>query len=150
MMRLSNELDDFLHYLQIERGLAENTITSYHRDLNQYTEHLSKKRKVVEWKIVSRKDILSFLHQLMEDRKSSATISLVISSIRSFHQFLFREQITDNDPSLHIQTPRRDRSLPDILTTNEIDKLLTLKSNSPLDIRNKAMLELAYGAGLRV
>src|SRR5699024_1113538 len=94
------------------------------------------------WETVSRSDIIGFLHMLKDDGKSAATIARNTSTIRLFHQFLIREQMIDHDPSLHIETPRKDRKLPDILSPKEIEKLLTIPENTPLALRNKAMLEL--------
>lgn len=143
-------LEDFFHHLQIERGLAENTITSYRRDLTAYVKYIQHEKKLSDWNKVSRNEIVSFLATLKEAGKSSATISRSISSIRSFHQFLVREQLVDHDASLYIETPKQARLLPQTLSTEEIDCLLDVKGTSPLAIRNKAMLELMYATGLRV
>ncbi len=147
---LTYALEDFFHYLQIERGLSENTLKSYRRDLKQYFSYIEKVMQKLTWKDVNRSDIIGFLHMLKDDGKSAATIARNTSTIRLFHQFLIREQIVDHDPSLHIETPRKDRKLPDVLSSNEIEKLLTITDNTPLAIRNKAMLELLYATGLRV
>src|SRR5690625_920184 len=132
--------EDFFHYLQIERGLSENTLKSYRRDLNQYCHYIDKVVQKQDWKTVNRSDIIGFLHMLKDDGKSSATISRTISSIRSFHQFLIREQIVDEDPSLHIETPPKDRQLPNILSPDDIQTLLSIPQNSPLNIRNKVWI----------
>src|SRR5690625_1821680 len=147
---LTHAFEDFFHYLQIERGLSENTLKSYRRDLTQYSLYIDKVMQKSTWEVVKRSDIIGFLHMLKDDGKSAATISRNTSTIRLFHQFLIREQIVEHDPSLHIETPRKDRKLPDILSPNEIEILLTITDNTPLAIRNKAMLELLYATGLRV
>src|SRR5690625_2906395 len=118
--------------------------------MNQYYRYIEKVMQKTTWKYVNRSDIIGFLHMLKDDGKSGATIARNTSTIRLFHQFLIREQIVDQDPSLHIETPRKDRKLPDILSPNEIETLLTITDNTPLAIRNKAMLELLYATGLRV
>src|SRR5699024_6617129 len=82
--------------------------------------------------------------------KSASTIARMISAIRSFHQFLIREQLSKRDPSLHIETPKQARILPDVLSTSEIDILLDIHAETLLSVRNKAMLELMYATGLRV
>ena len=147
---LKDALDDFFHFLRIERGLSQNTITSYRRDLDQYMDHFENKQAFSNWQGVEHTDITHFLFELKKQGKSSATIARMISSIRSFHQFLIRDQITNHDPSLHLETPKQDRHLPDVLNADEIDKLLNIQGDKPLDIRNKAMLELMYATGLRV
>lgn len=147
---LTYAFEDFFHYLQIERGLSENTLKSYRRDLGQYCHYIDKVTQKSAWEAVSRNDIIGFLHMLKDDQKSAATISRAISSIRLFHQFLIQEQLVTQDPSLHIESPRKDRKLPDILSPQEIEKLLTIPEHTLLDIRNKAMVELLYATGLRV
>src|SRR5690625_3229447 len=143
-------MEDYFHFLQIERGLAENTLKSYRQDLEQYSRFIDKVLRKSTWESIKRNDIIDFLHMLKDDGKSVSTISRVISSIRSFHQFLVREQLTHHDPTIHIEMPRKDRKLPDILSPKEVDQLLTIKDPTPLGIRNKAMLELLYATGLRV
>lgn len=147
---LTHAFEDFFHYLQIERGLSENTLKSYRRDLKQYYLYIEKVMQKQSWEDITRSDVIGFLHMLKDDGKSTATIARNTSTIRLFHQFLIREQIVSHDPSLHIETPRKDRKLPDILSPNDIDKLLTINETTPLAIRNKAMLELLYATGLRV
>jgi integrase/recombinase XerD len=146
---LNHAYNDFFHYLQVERGLSDNTLMSYKRDLNRYTEKM-KADQHVSWNEINRTDIVGFLYQLKDEGKSAATIARTISSIRQFHHFLLREEIVHHDATLHIETPKKEKKLPDILSINEVDKLLDITSNSPLDIRNKAMLELMYATGLRV
>lgn len=143
-------LDDFFHYLQVERGLSDNTLQSYRRDLNQYYRHLEKVALKSTWNDIKREDIIRFLHILKDEGKSAATIARAISAIRSFHRFLIQEQLVEQDPSLHIETPKKTRSLPDILSSEEIEKLLSIPDHTLLGIRNKAMFELLYASGLRV
>lgn len=149
-MMLKHELEDFFHYLHIERGLAHNTIVSYRRDLNQYYDFLKNKAQKTSWEQVQRSHIMNFLRQLYDNGKSQATIARMISTIRSFHQFLNRERITTQDVTIHIETPTRQRTLPDVLSVEEVEKLLQIKTDTPLNIRNKAMLEILYATGLRV
>ncbi|MHA6251043.1 site-specific tyrosine recombinase XerD [Oceanobacillus sp. CAU 1775] len=147
---LLNEFEDYLHFLKIERGLSENTLQSYKRDLVHYIEYMAKTKQITNWNAVKRQDILNFLYTLKDNGKSTATISRHISSIRSFHQFLIRDQIVTQDASMHIEKPKKDRTLPDILSMQEVDKLLNIQTITPLDYRTKAMLELLYATGLRV
>ncbi|HLR73567.1 MAG TPA: site-specific tyrosine recombinase XerD [Pseudogracilibacillus sp.] len=147
---MRHELEDFFHYLQIERGLADNTLISYRRDLEKYMQFMQKEKGFSNWNEVERYDIVAYLQQLKIARKSTATISRTISSIRTFHQFLIREQIIQHDASIHIETPKSDRLLPEIITFDEVERLLEIKERTPLALRNKAMLELLYATGLRV
>src|SRR5699024_8818820 len=132
--------EDFYHYLQIERGLSDNTITAYRRDIDKYCIFIMKEIKKKDWKFVTRLDIVSFLRQLKEEGKSSATIRRTTSSLRMFHRFLYREEIVEIDVSQHIEIPKKERKLPNILSTEEVEALLNIKQDTPLHIRNKAML----------
>ncbi|WP_337020469.1 site-specific tyrosine recombinase XerD [Oceanobacillus massiliensis] len=147
---LKHALEDFFHFLRIERGLSDNTIHSYGRDLKHYLDYLENTVQKQAWENVNRKDVMGFLYILKDEGKSTATITRHVSSIRSFHQFLIREQIVTHDASLHIETPRKERKLPDVLSQDEVERLLDIQENSVLAIRNKAMLELLYATGLRV
>ncbi|HLR54040.1 MAG TPA: site-specific tyrosine recombinase XerD [Pseudogracilibacillus sp.] len=147
---LQHALDDFFHYIQIERGLTRNTLVSYERDLNKYAHFLKDEQEITEWGHIERTNIIAFLYTLKDSGKSQATMARMISSIRAFHQFLIREQYSKKDPSLHIETPKKERLLPEVLSTEEIDMLLDIQEDSPLAERNKAMLELMYATGLRV
>src|SRR5699024_4927471 len=111
---------------------------------------LSKELAIKNWKSVRRVEIMKFLQLLKDDGKSTATIARAISTIKSFHQFLVQDKLVGEDPSFHIETPRKERKLPEILSSKEIEILLEIHGNDPLSLRNKAMLELLYATGLRV
>lgn len=147
---LKHAIDDFFHYLQVERGLSDNTINSYQRDLKRYVYYLESELHKTDWNTMSRSDLIGFLHVLKDENKSSATISRSLSSLRLFHQFLLREQLANKDPSIHIETPKKEQKLPAILSSQDVEKLLAINGQAPLDIRNKAMLEMLYATGLRV
>lgn len=147
---LDDDMEDFLSYIQIERGLAANTLVSYRRDLTAYTLFMQDKRNKKSWEKVERKDIVAYLLVLKNAGKSAATIARFTSSIRSFHQYLIREQIMTHDPTLQIETPKQARTLPSVLNMEDVDLLLSYSGNEPLEIRNQAMLEIMYATGLRV
>jgi integrase/recombinase XerD len=146
---MQEALDDFIHYLQIERGLSENTLQSYSRDLRTYSKYLQA-NEVQEWAYVTRAKLTAYLRWLHDNGKSAATIARTLSSIRLFHQFLLREYGLKEDPSIHIDTPKKERKLPKILSSDEVDKLLSCPGTDILTIRNRAMLETLYATGLRV
>jgi integrase/recombinase XerD len=145
------ELEDFLHYLSVEKQLANNTINSYKRDLDSYILFLRNELKVESINDINRVHIIQFLKRERELDKSSKSMSRYISSIRSFHQFLFRERKVDIDFTENIETPKIERNLPKVLSVDEVDLLLnSLNENSPIDLRDKAMVEVLYATGLRV
>ena len=147
---MKNHLEEYLHYLKIERGLSENTIQSYKRDLSQYLSFLDEK-EISSWEQVDRYLVLDFLEFLRNEGKSSATIIRMVSSLRKFHQFLRQERMTDNDPMQHIDTPKKTQRLPKTLSIKEVEKIIeSPDTNDALGIRDRAILEVMYATGLRV
>ncbi|WP_090926865.1 site-specific tyrosine recombinase XerD [Salibacterium qingdaonense] len=147
---MKTDLLDFIHYCQVEKGLAENTLRSYERDIGQYIDYLTE-HNITHVQNIERSWIVEFLHHLKENGRSSSTIARTISSIRAFHQFLLREQRTVKDPSELIELPKSGKKLPDVLSTTDIEALLTeAGGTTSFAKRNKAMLELMYATGLRV
>lgn len=148
---LNDQIQDFIHYLIVERGLTANTIVSYERDLKSYASYLREHASITTVREIGRVHIMQFLKHLKDDGKSSKTIARHIASIRSFHQFLLRERIADEDPSVHIETPQVERKLPSVLSLQEVEAIIeTPKLTSPIGYRDKAMLELLYATGIRV
>lgn len=151
MREAQEALLDYLHFLRVERQYSENTLSSYRRDLQDYVEHLHKEQQVEHLNAVERANILLYLEHLKQNGKSSRTIARHISSIRSFHQFLLREKITDYDPTVHIDMPQIEKTLPKVLSIAEIEALLQAPDQSkPQGIRDVAMIELLYGTGMRI
>ncbi|TQR24227.1 site-specific tyrosine recombinase XerD [Bacillus safensis] len=148
---MNDQLSDFIHFMTVERGLSENTIVSYKRDLQNYLSFLMTHEQLTDMNDVTRLHIIHYLKQLKEEGKSSKTSVRHLSSIRSFHQFLLREKVTTDDPSWNIETQKTERTLPKVLSLGEVEKLLdTPNQNTPFDYRDKAMLELLYATGIRV
>ncbi|MDF9760692.1 integrase/recombinase XerD [Peribacillus simplex] len=148
---MENQIRDFIHFLTIEKGLAKNTLVSYERDLRSYWSYLKDVETINDWNDSRRVNILHFLVHLKDQGKSSKTVARHIASIRSFHQFLLREKVTDQDPSIHIETPKPERSLPKVLSMEEVEALLEApKILDEFGLRDKAMLELMYATGMRV
>jgi len=143
------ELEDFIHYIQIERGLADNTLKAYRRDLTKYLTYL-KKEAIYEWEDVNHSVLTQFLYQLNDNGSSSATIARTLSTLRKFHQFLMMEGVMSTDPTVHLESPQKTRTLPKILSTAEVNQLLDIDTDDPFSIRNKAMFEMMYATGLRV
>ena len=147
---MKEQIIDYLHYLTIERGLSQNTRKSYERDLEQYLTFLTEQH-IKDWQAVDRVLILSFLQQLQQSGKSSATIIRMVSSLRRFHQFLRQERFTDHDPMQHIDSPKKQQKLPDTLSLSEVERLIeTPDTKEVLGIRDRAILEVMYATGLRV
>jgi integrase/recombinase XerD len=148
---MEDQLKDFMHFLIVEKALAKNTIVSYERDLKTYLKYIETVENVQKINDIGRIQIVHYLGHLKEQGKSSRTIARNIASIRAFHQFLLREKVADQDPSVHIETPQLERTLPKVLNLQEVECLLEVpKTNTHYGLRDKAMLELLYATGIRV
>ncbi|MDP4162237.1 MAG: site-specific tyrosine recombinase XerD [Bacillota bacterium] len=148
---MEDQLKDFMHFLIVEKGLAKNTIVSYERDLKSYLHYLKNVESVTAINEAQRIHIVHFLGHLKEQGKSSKTLARHIASVRAFHQFLLRDKASDHDPSVHIESPKMERTLPKVLSLEEVETLLTApKFTDHYGIRDKAMLELLYATGIRV
>lgn len=144
-------VEDYIHFIQVERQLSVNTLASYRRDLESYVHFLQEAEGMADFSRVERTTILRHLEQLRAQGKTSRTVARHISSIRSFHQFLLREKRAETDPTVHLEMPTIEQKLPNILSIEEIEALLTAPNRSkPQGIRDLAMLELLYGSGMRI
>lgn len=148
MIFLKNE---YGYYLKREKGLSENTIDAYLRDVTQYITFLEKYRHIKRVDQIDKTDIQAYLKSLKNRNLSATSTSRKLSSIKGFHQFLLLEKETNKDVSSLIEAPKIERNLPDVLSVEEVIRLIDhVKGTEPLDLRNLALLELIYGSGLRV
>lgn len=144
-------IEDYIHFIQVERQLSDNTLASYRRDLENYVNFLREAEGMSDLRNVERMTILRHLEQLRMQGKTSRTVARHISSIRSFHQFLLREKRAETDPTVHLEMPTIEQKLPNILSIEEIEALLAAPNRSkPQGVRDVAMLELLYGSGMRI
>ena len=144
-------IEDYIHFIQVERQLSDNTLASYRRDLENYVGFLQEVEVMSDFRKVERTTILRHLEQLRMQGKTSRTVARHISSIRSFHQFLLREKRAETDPTVHLEMPTIEQKLPNILSIEEIEALLMAPNRSkPQGVRDVAMLELLYGSGMRI
>ena len=151
MQQLKDAIEDYLHFIKVERQLSENTLLSYKRDLVAYARHLNSEQKISTFNDVIRDNILLYLESLRAVGKSSKTISRQISSIRSFHQFLLREKVSEQDPTVHLEMPKKEQALPKVLSVEDIDALISAPSiEKPQGVRDIAILEIMYGSGMRI
>ncbi|MCK0473808.1 site-specific tyrosine recombinase XerD [Halalkalibacter sp. APA_J-10(15)] len=148
---MDNIIAQFLHYIQVERGLANNTILSYKRDLSQYVHYMEKVENISSLNQITRQHIVYYLYELKEKGRAETTIARTIASIRALHQFALREKLSDQDPSVHLDIPKAVKKLPKVLSTTEVEALLEApKGNDVFSIRNRALLETLYATGMRV
>lgn len=147
---MENYINQFIHYLTVEKGLSRNTQESYRRDLTSYKQYLAE-IGIQEINNTTRLHIVDYLMRLKELGRATATLSRNLASIRSFYQFLLREKWIEKDPSSNVESPKIDKKLPQVLTEKEVESLLNgPEIHHPFGIRDKAMLELLYATGIRV
>ena len=131
VIELQRILNDYLHYLKAERGLSENTVSSYGLDLQQFINYLSEHK--------------------MNKGKANASIIRCVTSLRKFFQSMKQDEKIQDDPMISIETPKGEKHLPEVLSIEEVEMLLNAPDTSQtLGIRNRAILELMYATGLRV
>ena len=144
-------LDLFLAHLRVEKALAANSVESYARDIRRYIQQLAASGRT-SWTDVGRPDVQSHLSALARAGISPRSQARALSAIRGFHRLLVGERVSPVDPTDEVDAPRRSRKLPQLLSRDEVDRLLaaprTVRGAS--GARDLAMLELLYATGLRV
>jgi integrase/recombinase XerD len=139
----------FLDALWLERGLSDNTLAAYRRDLGAFDQWLQSRDTPLE--AASRGDIQAYLAHLLALRRSPRSAARVLSCLRGFYRYLLREGLRNDDPSLDLDGVRTGRPLPKTLSEEDVDALLGAPdTDSALGLRDRCMLELLYACGLRV
>ncbi|MGQ9818726.1 MAG: site-specific tyrosine recombinase XerD [Candidatus Kapaibacteriales bacterium] len=146
-----NELVEyFLFYLDIERGFSNNTKYSYNNDLSKFISFIQQKG-ITELGIVSPRLIQDFLEELRRSKLTSRSIARLLSALKHFYRFLISQNLVNNNPFDFVDTPKVVRTLPEFLTIEEVEKFINIIDvSNPAGIRNRAMVEVLYGCGLRV
>lgn len=143
------QIEKFLDSIWAERGLSDNSIASYRRDLVALTAWLE--ARGLEPAQAGRENLLQFLAENMTAGKSPRSVSRYVSSFRQFYRWLVREAVIGEDPTLLIESPKLGRGLPKALNETQVESLLEAPDTSqPLGVRDRTMLELMYATGLRV
>lgn len=144
-------LKGFAAYLKLERSLSENSINAYTNDVEKLFQYFEANNKEVALAAIKLKDLREFLIWLNELGAEASTQARVISGMKSFFTYLLQEEIITDDPAALLETPKIARKLPDTLSTHEIDLLINaIDASKPEGMRNKAIMEVLYGCGLRV
>ena len=143
-MNIEEELNDYINYISLERQLSKNTVDGYKRDLTAFFKYINK-----SYKNISSKDIDNYI-SYMNKTSSPKTINRHIVSIKNYFRFLERKEKIKINPCSNIVGVKFKKSIPHVLSEEEIDKLLDIKVIDAKTSRNKAMLELMYSSGLRI
>ena len=140
-------IKSFSTYLRIERSLSTNTIESYSNDLNKLSDFLTPKSiSATKVRLNDLKDFIASISKILSETSQSR----IISAIKSFYKFLLIENLIQTDPSENLVSPKIGRKLPNVLTIEEINLIINSVESNNVGIRNRAIIEIIYGCGLRV
>lgn len=144
----AHDVEAFLEMMSVERGAARNTLEAYARDLKAYTAFLARRGRAL--RAARRADVEAYLAALEQSAPAKATTARKLSAIRQLHRFLYTEGFAGADPASLVAGPRRARSLPRVLSEAEVQRLIVAAELKPDGARLVCLLELLYGAGLRI
>lgn len=147
---MESEIADFLSYIASEKGLAKNSIEAYERDVRAFQEHL-KSKGISSISFAGKEEIISFLTLLNANKYATVSICRALIAIKVFFRFLCREGVVAANPALTLQSPKLWQLIPEVLTYEEVERLLNRPATDTMEgARDKAILEVLYGSGLRV
>ncbi|MBM4235293.1 MAG: site-specific tyrosine recombinase XerD [Firmicutes bacterium] len=147
---MEKQINNYMHYLAVEKGLSKNTLESYRRDLLKFIAFMNQ-IQISKPEEVDREALNIFIADLKKKGRATSTISRCIASTRSFFNYLLGEGLIAKNSTLELESPKLEKKLPRVMTTGEVDRLLAqpvIGENNGL--RDKAMLELLYASGIRV
>lgn len=149
-MNNENERDvqDYISFLKIEKGLSESTLDSYKQDLVLYQNFLEERQ--ITFNTITPTDIIQFLKVEKEKGKRSKTLARLQSTLKNFHQFLINDGKTEKNPAALLNSIKVEQTLPDSLSIEEMEIVLNTPEDSTAGMRDKVMMELLYGTGIRV
>ncbi len=150
-MMWSEYLDSYKNYLQLEKALSVNTVEAYLKDISKFTDYLEDKGFSKKPGDVTQEKIREFIDYINELGMSASSQARALSGIKSFFKYLLIQDEIERDPSSSIETPKIGRKLPVVLTPDEVEALImAIDTKSETGNRNRAMLEVLYGCGIRV
>lgn len=150
-MNWQNSIQGFNAYLRLERGLADNSVESYIRDLGKLRQYCELEKGNINPDILTIDDLQGFIHWIAELGLMPSSQARLISAVRSFYRYLLISDIIKSDPSELLQQPKIGRKLPDVIHNDEIEKLISaIDLSKPEGQRNRAIIETLYACGLRV
>lgn len=144
-------VQEFLSFLEEEKGYAENTIAAYRNDLTQFVSYIESKIND-NWQNLDKEIISQYIEYLKSQTYSSSTVARKVAAMKSFSRYLIARGVIQNDPTATLDSPKVKKRLPKAISIEEINKLLEVTNNSdtPKSQRDHAMLELLYASGMRV
>ncbi len=148
-LAMNQAVDAYLSFLRHEKGLAANTCAAYQRDIQKFSL-LVTGLAIEQWPTITAEHLRRCLATLNREGLSPRSLHRWLSAVRQFFDFLMREGICHNNPGLQVQAPKRPKKLPDTLDTDQLAGVLNVTPDSPLSLRDHAMMELFYSSGLRL
>jgi len=143
-------IDTFIDYLTVERGLSDNTVSSYRGDLSAYINFISK-RNITALSKTTKDNVTGFMLYQKDRGVSAGSIARRLAAIKSFYRFLVRERLLQEDPSSLVDTPKLWKKIPQTLSVNEVERLISQPNiRQKQGIRDKAIVETLYACGMRV
>jgi integrase/recombinase XerD len=150
-MNIRPALKGFKEYLQLERSLSRNSIEAYLNDVDKLYQYYASMDRNVNLNEITLTDLTSFITWLNEIGMEASTQARVISGIKAFFNYLMQEEMVSSNPTALLEAPKLSRTLPDTLNIHEIDALIdAIDASKPEGMRNKLIIEMLYGCGLRV
>lgn len=148
-MEVSAAISSFLTHIRVEKGLSANTVSAYRRDLMKFSDFAQKRN--LSLAAVRSDELMDFLATLYRQRLESKSVARHLVSLRNFFRFAQTQELIPEDPSVNLESPKIRRSLPGYLRLEEVERLLAQPDGkTPFGMRDRAMLEVLYSAGLRV
>ncbi len=151
---MQDQINQFLDYLEVEKGYSNNTLAAYQNDLNQFLVFLQvepQDQRPMSWDNVTRDHIVSYILEMKEREYASSTVARKVAAVKSFFKFLESAGQIKNNPAKDMETPRAEKHLPATISAEDVDRLLAAPAgDAPASQRDRAMLELLYATGLRV
>ncbi|MEM7739604.1 MAG: site-specific tyrosine recombinase XerD [Pseudomonadota bacterium] len=146
-------IEAFLEMMMVERGASPRTLRNYGRDLGRVSDFLASRHSSLT--AASREDLVAYLAKLEQTGRSRATAALCLSALRQFYGFAYAEEWRSDNPAMTLETPKKERRLPRILSVDEVERLLNLVDaealgGAPKALRLQALLHILYATGLRV
>ena len=150
-MDWKEEIEGFTEYLKLQRGLSDNSVKAYITDLDKLIKSLEDNNRLVGPEDVTLTDLRTAISDIAQKGIGARTQARIISGMKSFFKYLMIEEKIEKDPTEQLQTPKIGRKLPDVLSLNEIERMLTcIDMETQEGVRNRAIIATLYSSGLRV
>lgn len=148
-MGIDEVIEEYIYYLRIERGASQNTVDEYTRDLGAYQGHLAE-LGIASVEDIDSNAIIDFEVSLSKDGYAPASVKRKMSAVRGLHKFILSEEYSDKSPIDVLKLPKVPQKLPEVLSIADVGRMLDMMDvETPLQIRDKALMEVLYGCGLR-